>query len=62
MIAVGRCNSFYDNKPGDTWFKAFLKRYQQIARRYSESIDTGRALVNEASIRKWHNDLQLFKI
>lgn len=49
IIADGRCNPFNENKPGDTWFRSFLKRHPQIAQRHAESIDSGRALVNEAS-------------
>lgn len=58
ISADGRPNPFHENKPGDTWFKAFLKRHPQISERHAESINLGRALVNEASIRKWHSDLQ----
>lgn len=60
IITDGRSNPFYENKPGDTWFKAFLKRHPEIAQRHAESIDSGRALVNETSIRKWHDDLQSY--
>lgn len=62
ISADGRANPFKRNKPGEKWFKAFLNRHPQIRERHAESISLKRAEVNEASIRKWHDDLHNYLI
>lgn len=53
-----RQNPFKDDKPGDVWFKAFLKRHPIITTRTSEGVTTASACVSEDDIRKWFREIQ----
>lgn len=54
-----RLNPFRD-KPGDVWFKAFLKRHPNISIRTSEGVTNASACVSEQDIRKWFQEIQQY--
>lgn len=47
-----RPNPFRDGKPGEIWFKAFLKRHPHITTRTSEGVTNASACVSQKNIRK----------
>ena len=59
-----RTTPFADNRPGETWYKSFLRRHLSIVIRVPEAVTGMRATVTEDSIRKWFsntNDLSTNK-
>jgi DDE superfamily endonuclease/Tc5 transposase DNA-binding domain len=52
----GRANPFLDNRPGNSWFKLFLKRHPLVSQRHSEAISRGRGLLTEGCVRGWFKD------
>lgn len=57
---TGKPNIFKDDRPGQTWFKNFLKRHPQISQRTAEGINKARTRVTEESIRLWFRELTQF--
>ena len=55
-----RPNPFTDSKPGETWFKLFMKRYPSIAVRQAEFISRNRGALTEGCIRGWFRDARDF--
>nr|XP_022909351.1 uncharacterized protein LOC111420562 [Onthophagus taurus] len=55
-----RPNPFKNNRPADSWFKAFLKRHPTIVQRTSEAVSGASACVSEADIRKWFKDINSY--
>jgi len=60
LIGDPRANPFTDNRPGDTWFKLFLKRHPEIGQRHAESISRSRGALTEGCIRGWFKDVRDF--
>nr|CAI5845544.1 unnamed protein product [Callosobruchus analis] len=52
-----RNNPFKNNRPGDGWVKAFLKRHREISERTSESVSSASACVSEKDIRQWFSEV-----
>lgn len=48
-----RPNSFINNKPGEGWYRLFLKRNPEIVSRTAEAVTAASANVSEENIRKW---------
>lgn len=48
-----RTNTFIDNKPGEGWYKLFLKRHPEIVHRTAEAVTSASANVSEGNIKKW---------
>ena len=48
-----RTTPFADNRPGETWYRNFMRRHPSIVVRVPESVTGMRAAVTEESIRKW---------
>ncbi|CAH1978113.1 unnamed protein product [Acanthoscelides obtectus] len=57
-----RPNPFKSNRPGESWFKAFLKRHPALVQRTSEAVSEASACVSEADIRKWFKDINSYLI
>ncbi|XP_049786324.1 uncharacterized protein LOC126188757 [Schistocerca cancellata] len=56
-VADGRPTPFKDGRPGEKWFKSFMRRHPDVSERHAESINTVRAAVTEENIRQWFNEL-----
>lgn len=55
-------NPFRDNKPGRSWYEAFLKRNPEISERISENVTLNRAKVSEQSLRSWFKEVSEYLI
>ena len=55
-----RQTPFTDDRPGETWYRGFLKRHPDISVREPEGVSGIRAVVTEASIRKWFDTAQSY--
>lgn len=51
MDKVTRQNSFKNNFPGKGWYKAFLKRHNEISLRTAEAVSSANSKVSEKDIR-----------
>ena len=49
----GRKTKFTDNLPGKHWYRAFLKRHDDITRRVPQGISTGRAAITQEMVEGW---------
>ncbi|XP_022832409.1 uncharacterized protein LOC111360624 [Spodoptera litura] len=58
LIENPRPNTFLNNRPGDGWWKAFLKRHPRLATRTSEGVTKASACVSEKDIRGWFTEIQ----
>ncbi|XP_072376192.1 uncharacterized protein, partial [Diabrotica undecimpunctata] len=57
-----RPNPFKNNRPGDSWLKAFLKSHPTTVQRTSEAVSSASACVSEADIRKWFKDINSYLV
>lgn len=57
---IGKENRFPGGRPGQKWYKNFLRRHPEISVREPEAINKAREAVKENSIRQWFKDLELF--
>lgn len=55
-----RQNPFTNNRPGDGWWKAFLKRHSRITTRTSEGVTKASACVSEKDIRGWFQEIRSY--
>ncbi|KAL0852380.1 hypothetical protein ABMA28_000577 [Loxostege sticticalis] len=53
-----RPNVFINNKPGEGWYKLFLKRHPDISSRTAEAVTSASANVSEQNIRKWFQQIE----
>lgn len=53
-----RKTKFINNRPGEKWYKLFLKRHPQIVLREPEGISKARSIVTKEYILKWFSDLK----
>ncbi|KAJ8934352.1 hypothetical protein NQ314_013393 [Rhamnusium bicolor] len=51
---------FKDGRPGQKWYKQFLKRHSELSFREAEGINKARAIITEEYIRAWFHELQIF--
>lgn len=49
---------FIDNRPGDGFYKAFLKRHPDLAKRTPEAVSYASACVSEENIRSWFRSVE----
>lgn len=56
----GRKTPFRDGRPGETWFKAFMRRHPQISNRIAETVNKTRAGVTEENLRNWFKGMEEF--
>lgn len=52
-----RPSPFNNNSPGETWFKAFLKRHPALSLKNAESLTKDRAAVSKEGILRWFNEV-----
>lgn len=58
LVENPRPNSFLNNRPGDGWWKAFLKRHPKLTIRTSEGVTKASSCVSEKDIRGWFTEIQ----
>ncbi|KAH1028565.1 hypothetical protein HUJ05_001911 [Dendroctonus ponderosae] len=55
-----RPNPFNNDKSGDGWLKAFLKRHPEIVERTTEAVTSASARVSENDIQNWIKDIEKY--
>ncbi|XP_030767168.1 uncharacterized protein LOC115890944, partial [Sitophilus oryzae] len=55
-----RENPFVNNRPGEAWYKAFLRRNPEITIRTAEAVTAASANVSENDIRRWFTQIEEF--
>ena len=58
LNAQGAITKFKDNKPGDTWFRGFMKRHPFLKQRKTCVLDNPRAMVTEDKILGWFLEME----
>lgn len=53
-----RDNPFVNNRPGEVWYKAFLRRNPHISERTGEAVTAASGNLSEQDIRKWFGGIQ----
>lgn len=53
-----RPNPFKDNKPGEGWYKAFLRRHPDLCIRVAEEVTKASSCVSKDNIVKWFEDVK----
>ncbi|CAG5079207.1 Similar to TIGD1: Tigger transposable element-derived protein 1 (Homo sapiens) [Cotesia congregata] len=53
-----RKTPFVDNRPGRSWYEAFIKRHPQVSEIVSENLSVTRAQVTELGIRAWFQGIK----
>ncbi|KAI4466272.1 homeobox-like domain superfamily [Holotrichia oblita] len=53
-----RENPFVNNCPGETWYRAFLRRNPEVTERTSEAVTAASANVSESNIKKWFAEIE----
>ena len=48
-----RKTPFNDNRPGETWYRGFMRRHPEIVVREPEGVTAVRTIMTEKTIRKW---------
>ena len=46
-------NPFTDNRPGKNWYNSFMKRHKNLSSRKAQNLNSKRASVDKAEIKKW---------
>lgn len=57
-----RKNNFTDGRPGDKWYKLFLRRHPELSVRIAQNLTTSREKVTEAQIRNWFEEIKAYMI
>ncbi|CAH1996167.1 unnamed protein product [Acanthoscelides obtectus] len=60
LIENPRPNPFNNNRPGECWFKAFLKIHLSIKQQTSEPASAASTCVAEKDIRNWFTDIKKY--
>lgn len=55
---TNRKNSFINGRPGEKWYKLFLKRHPELSERISQNLTTSRESVTEIQIRNWFTEIK----
>ena len=50
---INRKTSFKDGKPGDKWFKLFMRRHPEVSSRMTQNLGKARSSITEESLRQW---------
>ncbi|KAJ2937254.1 hypothetical protein O0L34_g19471 [Tuta absoluta] len=58
LIQRPRPNKFKENKPGEGWYKLFLKRHPKIVTRTAEAVTSASANVTEDNIKNWFKQIE----
>lgn len=60
LIDNPRPNPFPNNRPGNGWWNAFLKRHPRLSMRMSEGVTKASSCVSETDIRGWFEEIRLY--
>lgn len=52
-----RENPFVGNRPGKTWYNAFLKRHPNIGIRMAQNLTSSRAAVRKEALQRWYAEV-----
>ncbi|KAG5858417.1 hypothetical protein JTB14_010103 [Gonioctena quinquepunctata] len=55
---LGKSHLFKDGKPGQKWYKNFLKRHPEISLREAKTVNRVTVIITEQYIRTWFRDLK----
>ncbi|CAK1586979.1 unnamed protein product [Parnassius mnemosyne] len=58
IIKDNRKTPFTNNRPGKTWYQAFLKRHPEISERTAQNLITSRDNVTEQQIKSWFTEIK----
>ena len=58
LNAQGAITKFKDNKPGDTWFRGFMKRHPSLKQRKTCVLDNPRAMVTQDKTLGWFREME----
>ncbi|CAG4939496.1 unnamed protein product [Parnassius apollo] len=56
-----RETTFVNNRPGQEWLKAFLKRHPTLTQRTSEGVTKASASLAECDIKKWFQEIRNYR-
>ena len=56
----GRKNPFQDNKPGNKWFRSFVKRNPRVKLRKSRPLGKKRAEISKEDLDAWFNGFEIY--
>ncbi|KAI4469802.1 tc5 transposase dna-binding domain [Holotrichia oblita] len=57
---LNRANKFKNNRPGNKWYKSFLKRHPELSERVTQNLTKGRSEVTEQKLRGWFDEIQQY--
>ncbi|KAJ0169285.1 hypothetical protein K1T71_015169 [Dendrolimus kikuchii] len=60
LTKTPRPNCFINNKPGEGWYRLFLKRYPDITTRTAEAVTAASANISESNIRQWFRQIEQY--
>lgn len=58
IINSNRTTPFTNNRPGKTWYQAFLRRHPDISERVAQNFTTSRDNVTEQQIKSWFTEIK----
>lgn len=58
IVKAKRCTPFKNNRPGERWYRSFLRRHKELSFRDAENLTVARSAITEEYIRKWFLDLK----
>ncbi|KAI4470841.1 tc5 transposase dna-binding domain [Holotrichia oblita] len=57
---LNRANKLKNNRPGNKWYKSFLKRHPELSERVTQNLTKGRSEVTEQKLRGWFDEIQQY--
>ena len=58
----GRSTPFKNNKPGNKWFRSYMKRNVQVKVRKARPLEKKRARITQQDVDKWFSEYQEFLV
>lgn len=59
---LNRKNPFLHDRPGRTWYEAFLKRHPQLSTRMAQNLTSSRAAVTKQSLLSWFEEVNKYLV